>query len=193
MARRRRHDDTPTQTIPASEGATMTTPTPAPTVNLRSQKSIEKLLRDLQDADRRAREARENRSKALADAERIAKAIEDLNRRESEIRAELDLIARKRTEFKTHEQNALAYAENQLREGAAADDEAADSRALLDAAGIEVDPNLLVPTVPVNGQVTPPTRPMVEVDPTDSALDEHMRAFNAAHDEQAAAEPEAEL
>lgn len=197
--RRRRRAAKHTQTLTAAKGtAPMTAITPttatAPTVNLRSQKSIDKLLRDLQDSDRRARDAHEKGTAALNDAERIAQTIGELNQREDAIRQELDLIAQKRAEFQQREEDARAYAKSKHSERDAAADEAADSRALLEAAGVQVDPNLLVPASP-NGQVAvPPTKPMAEVDPTgDPQLDEHMRVFNAAHDEHAAADPGVDL
>ena len=166
-----------------------------PNISLESDEPAQVLIRELRDADRIARDAHEKATAALADADRIAAGVADLNRREDEIRAELARIAEHQEKLKRDEANARSYAAHQLAERDRKAAAAEGYKRILSAMGVAVDEHLLVPTAPVTGNgKAPPTRPMVEVDPTaDPALDEHMRAFNAAHDEQAAAEPEVEL
>jgi hypothetical protein len=176
--RPRRKNDTPAEPAP-EQGAPMT----IQTITLESDEPAQVLINGLRDADRIARDANEKGNAALADADRIKQGITDLDRREAELRAELDHIAQTRDKFTQQETDARTFA---ARQHAVRDEKAAavaGYKRLLAMANVPVDEHLLVPTVPLNG-----------TDPAaDTRTDEHMRAFNAAHDEQQRNESEVDL
>ena len=155
------------------------------TINVESDEPAQVLIRELRDADRIARDAAEKATAALADADRIAASVADLRRREDEIRAELARIAEHLDKLQRDEANARSYAAHQHTESLKKAAAVEGYKRLLSAMGVAVDEHLLVPTAPVtgNGRVTPPTRPMAEVDPTDARIDNAIARIDEARAE----------
>lgn len=154
-----------------------------PTISLESDEPAQVLIRELRDADRIARDAHEKGAKALADADRIAQGIADLNRREDEIRAELAQIAEHRDKLQRQETDARTYAANQHAERDKKAAAVTSYKRLLAVAEIPIDEHLLVPTVPLGG-----------ADPAaETRMDRSLENFHAAHDEEAAANAAVDL
>ena len=176
----RRRKDLP---APAEFAPEQGVPMTIPTITLESDEPAQMLISGLREADRIARDANEKGNAALADADRIALGIADLNRREDEIRAELDQIANTRDKLAQQEADARTFAARQHAERDKKATAVTSYKRMLAVANIPVDEHLLVPTGPLNG-----------ADPAaDTRTDEHLRVFNAAHDAQDAVEQEPKL
>lgn len=174
----RRKTDVPAAEPAPEQGATMTM---TPTITLESDEPAEMLIGGLREADRVARDARDKANSALADADRIKQGIADLDRREADLRAELDQIAQAREHLAKQEADARTFAARQqeVRDKKAA--AVSSYKRMLALANVPIDEHLLVPTGPLNG-----------ADPSaETRMDRGH--FNASHDEQQRNEPEVGL
>lgn len=167
--RRRR---TPEPPAPAPEQGAVTVTTVKP----RSQQFIEKVKRELREADTAAKKAHEEGQAAFAEAYRHEQADAQFDQEQQKLRAEWDRVQMARDEAQHKAKEARARGERAHAARDAHADEVADAQKTLELFGY--DPNLMVPVAGPEGNG------QVPADPTaDTRTDEALARIDAARAE----------